>query len=107
MRPSRNPVWAVRWITRTIAQGWWLPSVSAGAYGGMIYVHMYLDSCSDAWVAYTGITLALSSQHPALHSLYTSIDHSPPVLLLNAGAAVAAAIGMAVGGNSLEVSVRP
>lgn len=54
----------------------------------------------------TGITLALSSQHPALHSLYTSIEHSPPVPLLNAAAAVAAAVGMAVGGNSLEVSGR-
>lgn len=41
-----------------------------------------------------GLTLLFASNSPALHSLYTTIQHPPPAALLNAGAGVVAAVGM-------------
>lgn len=41
-----------------------------------------------------GLTLLFASNSPALHSLYTVIQHPPPAALLNAGAGVVAAVGM-------------
>jgi len=55
---------------------------------------------------YLGLTLIFSSNSPALHSVYSMIQHHPSVPLLNAGAAVSAALGMILFGDAIQVIKR-